>query len=445
MKSGGGPGRIENDNEGIGTEARVSPAPGAVLRPRGAPSRPEEIHMSVFGKAGRRGRNRDGHRTTRPFVELCEDRTLLTPIMVTLSGDNGDNNNPTPHTLRWAIQQVDGDTTTDTDTIDFAIPTTDPGYNATTNAWTIQPASALPTITHHTLIDGYSQPGAAANTLAQGDNAHIAIDLNGASATTADGLLVTASNSTIQGLAINQFANGIHLQGGSGETVAGNFLGTDVTASVALGNGGNGVSVNNIAGNTIGGLQAQTRNVISGNGLDGGLITGTQARFNQVQGNLIGTDATGTVALGNGSSNVAGSGSGVAIVDSTHNTIGGTTAGEQNLISGNSQNGVSIVGGHKHNCWHLLADFSHHREPIHLGHLHVEEDQTRTHFADCGYRLAPVLGFVNRRNFLIRGQPHAQTFAGQRFIINNQSCKGHGLPSLLLPRFRAQDDKEAPW
>ena len=56
--------------------------------------------------------------------------------------------------------------------IEFNIPTTDSGYDAATGVWTIAVQSALPTIaTNAAIINGYSQPGASKNTLAQGDNA----------------------------------------------------------------------------------------------------------------------------------------------------------------------------------------------------------------------------------------------------------------------------------
>ena len=59
------------------------------------------------------------------------------------------------------------------DTIDFDIPGTGP--------FEISPLSPLPTVAHPTIIDGYSQPGASANTLAQGDNAVILIQIDGSS------------------------------------------------------------------------------------------------------------------------------------------------------------------------------------------------------------------------------------------------------------------------
>ena len=58
---------------------------------------------------------------------------------------------------------------------------------------------------------------------------------------------------------------------------------------------------------------------------------------NRVIGNYIGTDVTGAADLGNTSD-------GVIISQAPNNIIGGTTAGERNLISGNDQNGVQIFG-----------------------------------------------------------------------------------------------------
>ena len=84
-------------------------------------------------------------------------------------------------TLRAAIQQANA--TPGTDTINFQIPATDPGRNATTGVFTISPASALPTIIDPVVINGYSQPGAQANTLADADNAVLLVELSGSGVT----------------------------------------------------------------------------------------------------------------------------------------------------------------------------------------------------------------------------------------------------------------------
>ena len=72
---------------------------------------------------------------------------------------------------------------------------------------TIAPASALPSIDDPVVIDGYSQPGASVNTLAQGSNATLLIVINGASAGGSTfGLIINAGSSTIRGLVINDFS-----------------------------------------------------------------------------------------------------------------------------------------------------------------------------------------------------------------------------------------------
>ena len=81
--------------------------------------------------------------------------------------------------------------------------------------------------------------------------------------------------------------------GGSGTedtTVAGNFIGTDPTGTIAVANGGDGVEINGAFNNTIGGTVAGAGNLISGNG-NGVEINDASSNF--VQGNLIGTDWTG--------------------------------------------------------------------------------------------------------------------------------------------------------
>jgi CSLREA domain-containing protein len=132
-------------------------------------------------------------------------------------------------------------------------------------------------------------------------------------------------------------AQGVNI-GSSGNLVQGNFIGTDVTGTADLGNSQDGVRIDDVSGNTVGGIAsapgAPPGNVISGNDRFGVfLLNGTSGT--QVQGNLIGTDVSGTTALGNGSH-------GVAIPAAPGNTIGGTTAGTRNVISGNAGLGISI-------------------------------------------------------------------------------------------------------
>ena len=204
---------------------------------------------------------------------------------------------------------------------------------------TISPTSALPTITGPVIINGYSQAGASANTNAfpLGSNAVLKIELDGIGAA-GSGLFITAGSSTVKGLVINRFSvNGIHLTTNGGNTIEGNFIGTNVAGTAALGNSDDGVQISSADTNTIGGTTAAARNVISGNGFRGVMITGTAATGNVVQGNFIGTDAAGTGDLGNGTR-------GVFMDIAPSNTIGGTSAGEWNVISGNGSHGIFIFG-----------------------------------------------------------------------------------------------------
>jgi len=134
----------------------------------------------------------------------------------------------------------------------------------------------LPTIVKPVSINGYSQVGSLKNTLAQNnhDNAVLVIELNGAQAGTgANGLDLGpgSAGSTVQGLIINHFsANGIDIES-AGNTIAGNFIGTDVTGNnPGAGNTNDGVLINNAGGsNVIGGNTPAARNIISFNGVNG--------------------------------------------------------------------------------------------------------------------------------------------------------------------------------
>ncbi len=133
--------------------------------------------------------------------------------------------------------------------------------------------------------------------------------------------------------------------GTTGNVVDGNFIGTDYTGTVAIANG-TGVELDaGASGNTIGGTTASARNIISANAGSGVEIDG--ANDNLVEGNYVGTDKTGTVGLGNDQivENVAYGG--ISLLDgAAGNTIGGLTAtpgtGAGNLISGNTFAGVNV-------------------------------------------------------------------------------------------------------
>jgi hypothetical protein len=120
--------------------------------------------------------------------------------------------------------------------------------------------------------------------------------------------------------------------------VQGNLIGTDASGTAPLGNSDAGVTVAASHGNTIGGVDDGTGNVISANGTDGVRIQ-SGGDDNEVQGNWIGTDESGALDLGNG-------GSGVEITDGARNRLGATLQqNPANVIAHNGEDGVTVVAG----------------------------------------------------------------------------------------------------
>ena len=213
----------------------------------------------------RSGKDRDGRLrrgAIRPVVQLLEDRSLLATFTVTTTTDNDTTNGDTG-SLRQAI--IDLNKSTDaSNTINFNI-------NAS-GVQSIALKADLPEIKVPVLINGYSQPGSSPNSSAIGDNAVLLIELNGSGATKV-GLNISAGSSTVQGLIINRFpGNGIELRGNGGNTIIGNFIGTNAAGTAALPNGGSGISILDSPTNTIGGAVSASRNIISGNGTNGILV-----------------------------------------------------------------------------------------------------------------------------------------------------------------------------
>ncbi|MGO8747426.1 MAG: beta strand repeat-containing protein [Thermoguttaceae bacterium] len=234
-------------------------------------------------------------------------------------------------------------TTTATD--DSTIPNINPDWP---HSWydINLPASfenALPTITTPVIVDGYSQPGASPNSNGPGlgDNAVLTIDLDGSGSVNTVGLDVNAPDCTIQGLAFNNFSGvGLYVAGAAatGDVVQGDFIGTDISGTMAGANAG-GLYLD-ASQSTIGGTTPATRNVISGNNGEGiaiGVSYGPDTG-NVIEGNFIGTDTSGALAL----SNTSG---GISISQQSGNTIGGTTPSARNIISGNNSYGISIASG----------------------------------------------------------------------------------------------------
>ena len=133
--------------------------------------------------------------------------------------------------------------------------------------------------------------------------------------------------------------------GTSGNVVGRNFIGTDVTGTVPLGNLEEGVTIyGGATGNVIGGDLRTSGNFISANGFDDTLsfpgveIAGGGTTGNIVEHDVIGLGSSGSQALGN-------AGSGVVIYGgAADNVIGGTGSVAAVLISANDGDGVLIIG-----------------------------------------------------------------------------------------------------
>jgi hypothetical protein len=253
-------------------------------------------------------------------------------LTVTNTNDSG------AGSLRQAI--LDANATDGASVIDFNI--------SGTGVKTIKPTSELPTIAEPVTIDGYTQTGASLNTKAVGNDASLKVQLDGTNAPGASGLKIVASNSVVKGLVINRFPrDGIFVFGRTfGTRIEGNFIGTDPTGTIDLGNGFIGVDIegDSVFGSpsqaVVGGTTPAARNLISGNANDGvfmiGSFSGAQADSMRVQGNYIGTDRSGTKDLGN-------DGIGLNLEAASGTTVGGTTSASRNVVSGNGSVGVDLV------------------------------------------------------------------------------------------------------
>lgn len=283
-------------------------------------------------------------------LEPLEGRWLLNgaTYVVSNTDDSG------PGSLRDAITTLNS--VTGLDTISFNIPGAGPH--------TIAPDSPLPNITDPIVLDGTTEAGIILDGINAGTQADGLNLFPGASGSTIQGLEITgfhlsgvalltgqnivqsndihdnnefgvviennssdASGNLIQGNVLSGNSAGgvgIYFSTAKGNVVMANLIGTDPTGTQARGNFVAGVYVNGASNNLIAG------NVLAAN-TAGVSLQNPGTNGNVILGNLIGTDITGTKALGNFQ--------GIAILNGpTNNLI------KANLISGNLHQGVLLAG-----------------------------------------------------------------------------------------------------
>ncbi|MGO9469386.1 MAG: beta strand repeat-containing protein, partial [Isosphaeraceae bacterium] len=165
-------------------------------------------------------------------------------------------------------------------------------------------------------------------------NSQQGILIEGAPGNTVGGTTAAARNV----ISANQW--GIEVDGptATGNLIEGNYIGTDVTGTVPLGNEVDGILIEGAASNVVGGTTAAASNVISANPW-GIQLDGLTATGNLIEGNLTGTAANGTSPLGNEVDGVLFSS------NASNNTVGGTAAGQGNMIAFNAQYGVNVDSG----------------------------------------------------------------------------------------------------
>jgi hypothetical protein len=202
----------------------------------------------------------------------------------------------------------------------------------------IVPPQGFPAITSTVIIDGTETGQIPCAPLGADKGPFAQIQGNAASPVALD---IQSSGSVIQGLTFSGFVTPILIDGGTFNRIEGCIIGGDPSSGIQGSNAGVGIEIENGQGNVIGGTGGPASNVISNNG--GGVMVsgspfnvGSGSSFNQVAGNSIGSDGTGTLVVGN-------AGAGVTLSDgATHNVIGGASPGAANVIAGSGFEGFFV-------------------------------------------------------------------------------------------------------
>jgi CSLREA domain-containing protein len=303
-----------------------------------------QTHAPLFGSPAINGgdvatcnnaaiNQRDQRGQFRPTTTTCDIGAYQTTVVT--SGDDTENGTDGLCTLREAITGTNGNATSGSvvgecaagngnspDSIGFAL--------SGSGVRTITLTSPLPPMTQGTSIDGLTQPGSACaawppTLLVQLTRVgSVPLGLNFATG---------ADNSHLRGVVMNNFTSAAVEVDSLNVRILCNFMGTNAAGTSAVPNA-IGISIFTPGTATIGGDAVGERNLISGNSSDG--INNFDSPNVTIQGNYIGTNVSGTGAIPNFTGITGTVGNGDSVM------IGGTTTGEGNLISGNSNGGVLL-------------------------------------------------------------------------------------------------------
>ncbi|MEZ5476638.1 MAG: right-handed parallel beta-helix repeat-containing protein [Thiolinea sp.] len=285
------------------------------------------------GSAANSGMFFVGLNACREPVPSCSTEVTTTADIDSVNNDSG--------SLRDAIECANSNP--GPDTITFNMPTSEACYNAGTGVWTIAPTSALPVITDAgTTLDATTQTGSVCGDLwAASSGRTLKVQLDGAVASASAytrGLEIAGDNFALRGLSVTNFLPGVGVfaqSGADSSRFTCNHIGVAADGLTA-GSNSNGMDLrgSNIR---LGDVGVGNGNLISGNNLDGGVGVVFNGSANAVvYNNFFGVGLDGTTAVPNRLA--------LWNIGSANMRIGGSAAGQRNLFSGNSGSSITFRG-----------------------------------------------------------------------------------------------------
>ncbi|MGI9285279.1 MAG: DUF4347 domain-containing protein, partial [Pseudomonadales bacterium] len=170
---------------------------------------------------------------------------------------------------------------------DASITDFDPDYPSAPFSWySIALTQDLPTVTDAVVIDGTTQNGFVSAPV---------IELDGSNLTAGVGFQLSAGSSTLHGFTINGFPGNGVIVDSDNNLLVGNYIGTDASGTIDVGNGNKGVHISEV-NNTVGGTNVGEGNMIAYNSTGISVSSGSNNAFlgNRIYSNTgLGIDLEG--------------------------------------------------------------------------------------------------------------------------------------------------------